>query len=118
MGFIPEAQYRTYDVTHQGIHSIKDFGQLNDESFKTLCKVLHRPVGTVTVGGAQMFDNVVAILAMSKTNFQGMVHFIRHYDRIAGVIVPSYITLCESAKYVSPTRYGKQARSSHSGSYC
>ena len=43
MGFTPEAQDRTYEITHQGIQSIEDFGQLNDGSVKTLCKVLLRP---------------------------------------------------------------------------
>ena len=43
MGFILEAQERTYEKTHQGIQSIEDFGQLNEENVKTLCKVLHRP---------------------------------------------------------------------------
>ena len=30
MGFTPEAQDRTYEITHQGIQSIEDFGQLNE----------------------------------------------------------------------------------------
>ena len=55
------------------------------------------------MGGAQVVDNVVAISAMDETNLQGMVHLISHYDRIARVIVPLNISLCESTRFVSPT---------------
>ena len=103
IGFTPEDQDRTYDITHQGIQSIADFGQLNEESLKTLCKVLHINGGKVTVGGAQVVDNGVAISEMDETNLQGMVYLISHYGRIARLIVQSNISLRESARYVSPT---------------
>ena len=95
MGFTSEDQYWTYDVTHQVIQSIEYFGQLNEENVKTLCKVLRRPGVTVTVGGAQVVDNGVAISAMAETNLQGVVRFISHYDRISILIVPPSITLVE-----------------------
>ena len=44
------------------------------------------------MGGAQVVDNGVSILAMDETNLQGVVHFINHYDRIERVIVPPNIT--------------------------
>ena len=79
MRFTPEAQYRTYEATHQGIQIIKDFGQLNDVSVKTLCNVLRGLGGIVTVGGAQVVNNGVAFAEMAETNLQGMVHFIIQY---------------------------------------
>ena len=60
------------------------------------------PEGTVTVGGAHVVDNGVAISAVAETNLQGMFHVISHYDMIARVIVLPNITLCKSARYVSP----------------
>ena len=60
---------------------------------KTLFKVLRIPGGTVTVGGAQVVDNGVAISEMAETKLQGVVYFISHYDRISIVIVPLNINL-------------------------
>ena len=92
MGFTPEDQDCTYEMTHQGIQSIKCFGQLNEESVKTLCKVPCIPGLIVTVDGAHVVDNGFNISVMAETNLQGVVNFVRHYDRIARVIVPPNIT--------------------------
>ena len=62
----------------QGLITIDDFAQLNENSLEGLCRVLRRPGGPI--GGVS--NPEVAVSEMAEENLQGMNYYIKHFKRI------------------------------------
>ena len=64
----------------QAIDSIKAFRYLDNESVKTLCKVLRRPGGVTETSDP---DPGVKVNARAESNLMLDVYFINHRDRVS-----------------------------------
>ena len=75
MGFTPEAaQLVTGD---QGIDSVDELRNLDDDKASNLCRVLRRPGGTNAAGAA---DPGTKVLARAEDNLKLAIYYVKHQD--------------------------------------
>ncbi len=75
MGFTPEAaQLVTGD---QGIDSVDELRNLDDDKASNLCRVLHRPGGTNAAGAA---DPCTKVSARAEDNLKLAIYYVKHKD--------------------------------------
>ena len=83
---------------NQEINSIEKFRYLDDESVKTICKVLRRP-GCVTATGA--LDPGVKVNARDQSNLMLDVYFINNRYRVSRDVTFRNVTLAGVRKFSS-----------------
>jgi len=93
LGFSQAAADEIYN--NQGIDSIDEWKEMDEDSVATLCKVLRRPGGTAQGGGA---NPGVMVSARAETNAKLAVFFIHHRVRVSRDVDYRDVTLTEVRK--------------------
>ena len=96
LGWSNSVSSSMYD--EQLINSIDKFRSPDDESFKTLCKVLRRPRGVTSTGEP---DPGVKVNTRAESNSMLDVYFIKHQDRFSRDVIFINLTLAGVRKLAS-----------------
>ena len=95
MGFTPEAaQLVTGD---QGIDSVDELRNLDDDKASNLCRVLRRPGGTNAAGAA---DPGTKVSARAEDNLKLAIYYVKHQDRVSRAVNVGEITLTNVRKLI------------------
>jgi hypothetical protein len=95
MGFTPEAaQLVTGD---QGIDSVDELRNLDDDKASNLCRVLRRPGGTNAAGAA---DPGTKVSARAEDNLKLAIYYVKHQDRVSRTVNIGDITLTNVRKLI------------------
>eukprot|EP00804_Cyclotella_cryptica_P003089 CCRYP_006074-RA/>CCRYP_006074-RA protein AED:0.29 eAED:0.04 QI:0/0/0/0.75/0.33/0.5/4/0/1079 len=95
MGFTPEAaQLVTGD---QGIDSVDELRNLDDDKASNLCRVLRRPGGTNAAGAA---DPGTKVSARAEDNLKLAIYYVKHQDRVSRAVNVGEITLTNVCKLI------------------